>query len=209
MMAIADKAQETKTVTARNNDPVFTREGTGHYTASLCGYKVKMVRIKHDEWVCIDTDTDDILGEGPTRNKAMKDAFYKVQREETKRLDWVLIDQPYRRYTEPRKLNRRRKVEEPAAEEKHEEPEEPQKEPETSNEEETETTAQIAPEKLRRLLTKSVMAAIRKHYAIKYNERFGYFWSRIGDNGELDNLQGPFDSELMTFENILLEEEII
>ena len=212
MMAIATNNDSiSKPVTARNNDPVFTRIDKGHYTADLCGYKVKLTRVKHYEWLCIDSTTDKVLGEGTTRNKAMKDAFYKVQHDESKRLDWVLIDQPYRRYTEPRKLNRRKKSqpEEIEAPNVDKAPESVENEEPESTETEEVTTTEIAPEKLRRLLTKSVMAAIRKHYAIKHNERLGYFWSRIGENGELDNLQGPFDSELATFENILLEEEII
>lgn len=205
-----EASEATKTVTARNNDPVFTRIGTGFYVADLCGYKVKLERVKHDEWICSDEDSEAILGEGSTRNKAMKDAFYKIQNEEAKRLDWILIDQPYRRYTEPRKLNRgKSNGKSGPVEEKPQEVAPAQEIEEAPQQEANESTAKIAPEKLRRLLTRSVMDAIRKHYTIKHNERLGYFWSRIGEDGNLDNLEGPFDNELATFENILLKEEII
>lgn len=111
-------APATKRIKARNNDPVFTYVDTGKYSANLLGYDVLLVRAKHDMWHCVDAETNDFLGDGQTRNQAMRDAYYAVVTEEAKRLDWVLANQPYRSYgghkprssSAPAKAKRKEKV---------------------------------------------------------------------------------------------------
>ncbi len=85
-------------------EKVFTKIGSGLWTAELYNIPVILERVHHDHWKCIDENTDKLLGEGSTRNEAMREAFYKQAVEkgydakEADRLHWILVPQKYRSY---------------------------------------------------------------------------------------------------------------
>lgn len=85
-------------------EKVFTKIGSGLWTAELYNIPVMLERVHHDKWQCRDENTDKLLGEGSTRNEAMREAFYQqaaqkgYDAKEADRLHWILIPQKYRSY---------------------------------------------------------------------------------------------------------------
>lgn len=100
-------------------EKVFTKIGSGLWTAELYNQPVMLERVHHDHWKCINENTNKLLGEGSTRNEAMREAFYNeatihgYDAREADRIHWILIPQKYRSYGghKPRRKTVNAKVE--------------------------------------------------------------------------------------------------
>lgn len=93
-----------KKLFAKVGETVFTYVDTGLWEATLYDREVVLKRSEPQKWQCIDKYNKEILGEGATRNEAMREAFYEqsvihgYDPKEAVRLDWVLEEQKYRSY---------------------------------------------------------------------------------------------------------------
>ncbi len=97
-------ATEGKKVFAKIGENVFSYVETGVWAATLFGDEVIVKSVGNLKWECRDKFTNELLGEGTTRNMAMREAFFEkmlyvgYDEKEAERLDWVLEEQPYRSY---------------------------------------------------------------------------------------------------------------
>lgn len=86
---------------------VFEYVSTGVYRADILGYSITVRRLRHSQWEAIDNATKRVMGEGSTRQSAVREAFYDIVNSEEKRLEWILNEQPYRVYgTKPRRTKK-------------------------------------------------------------------------------------------------------
>ncbi len=171
---------------------VFTRIGSGLWTADLYGNPVILERAKHDHWKCIDENTSHIIGEGSTRNEAMKEAFYNVAESkgydarEAVRLEWILESDIYRSYDghKPRKSFKK---------DDKEKPKEYQK---------VTPINRVSKDEAEQMRLNDIF----KQYTVAFNKILGgwFFYKKNKETGDIETgVQGPFASESQMFEAIL------
>lgn len=189
-----DIPTKEKTVFA-SGEVVFTHLEKGVWKAELYNREVLLNRLNYNHWVCVDEDSGELLGEGSTRNEAMREAFYhEVERvgynpHEASRLDWILQPQKYRSYGghKPRKRTKTAKtkdnvtpirVEDRRAEERKQDD---------------------AVERVRHAFDK---------YRTAYNSVLGgWMYYKRDDKGKIEGeIEGPFKSERDMIEDMMMHE---
>lgn len=210
---------EEKKVFAKTGETVFTYVSTGVWEAKLFDREVTLVRLEPQKWHCIDKYNEEILGEGTTRNDAMREAFYEqsvingYDPKEAVRLDWVLEEQKYRSYGghKPRRktknvaptgkvvdINHRKNQEfEREKEEALSKINEPIEAPE--DQQDFDDGGALSVERLKRTL---------ENYRTSYNSMLGgWVYYRRDSKGRMTgSIYGPFETENDMFVNILENE---
>lgn len=205
-----------KKLFAKVGETVFTYVDTGVWEATLYDREVQLNRLEPQKWQCIDKYNKEVLGEGSTRNEAMREAFYEqsvvngYDAREAVRLDWVLEEQKYRSYGghKPRRstkkttksskvvdINHRKMREEEEAVSKINEPIVAPEDQEETNEE----NAAFSVERLKRFI---------ENYRTAYNHMLGgwVYYQRDEKGRMIGSIHGPFNNETEMFANILENE---
>lgn len=200
----------TKQLRGRVNDPVFQHTNDkGVYVAKLMGYNVRVQKFANAYWeVHIVGEEEGFLASGSSRVDAMKEAYYTIMYRESQRLDWILANQPYRKYpdTHPRR-KAELKVVEPTAQQESKVIESTG----VLNKADVRVKdGQIINKADGAIITGNRIKALKDKYFIKFNRNWGgHFWFEKTKEREVVNVGGPFQTENAAFKDVLEREEII
>lgn len=218
---------DEKKVFAKVGETIFSYINSGKWEATLNDREVILERLGHLKWECRDKFNNELLGEGTTRNMAMREAFFEqaiingYDAKEAVRLDWVLEEQKYRSYGghRPRKSGVKSNRKTKASREKvvnldnhknelrdhaassEQDSRKAMNAPEDHNHIGDEFDAALSVERLKRNID---------HYRTAYNDTLGGFvyYKRDGKGRMVGGLKGPFTTEKELFDSILSNEMV-